>query len=96
MFSLYLVHNTSFSCFVDIVLSEPPTNVRDLKCELCELIVRKVDEGLGKNASKAEINSTIYKICDDLSGTTKTYVSSSVDIQMKINIPLSPRNDPFT
>ncbi|XP_060558736.1 uncharacterized protein LOC132719018 [Ruditapes philippinarum] len=53
--------------------SETRNNVGDIKCEICELAVRKLDELIGQNASKDKINSTMYQICNDLSGTSKIY-----------------------
>jgi hypothetical protein len=58
-----------------IYLLETRNNVGDIKCEICELAVHKPDELIGQNASKDKINSTMYQICNDLSGTSKIYVS---------------------
>lgn len=49
--------------------------VGDVKCDICELVIRGIDDLVGKNASEEKINSTIYEICNDLPGSAKTFVS---------------------
>lgn len=51
--------------------------VGDVKCDICELVIRGIDELVGKNASEEKINATIYEICNDLPGTAKTFVSKT-------------------
>ncbi|WAQ97103.1 hypothetical protein MAR_029793, partial [Mya arenaria] len=54
-----------------VISGPPPSN--DLKCELCEMIVLKVDNFVGQNASDEKINQTVYKVCQELSGTMQTF-----------------------
>lgn len=61
-----------FSVTEDVKIEE---KVGDVKCDICELIIRGIDELVGKNASEEKINATIYEICNDLPGTAKTFVS---------------------
>ncbi|XP_062615801.1 uncharacterized protein LOC134277489 [Saccostrea cucullata] len=44
---------------------------QDAKCELCEFLVKIVDQELGQNASLEKINSTIYGLCNLLPATIK-------------------------
>lgn len=57
-------------------LVEPP--VGDLKCDICELIIKGLDSIIGKNASEEKVNATIYELCNDLSGSAKAFVSSTM------------------
>ncbi|XP_052262276.1 uncharacterized protein LOC127866048 isoform X12 [Dreissena polymorpha] len=50
-----------------------PPPVNDLKCEVCELIILKVDGLVGNNHSDAKINQTVYQVCYDLGGTLQTF-----------------------
>ena len=47
---------------------------KDLKCEGCIDLVKLLDTFLEKNASRDEINSTIYKLCDLLSASERLLV----------------------
>lgn len=49
--------------------------VGDIKCEICELIIKEADSIIGKNASEEKINATIFEICNDLPSSAKSFVS---------------------
>ncbi|XP_053381659.1 uncharacterized protein LOC123562193 [Mercenaria mercenaria] len=53
--------------------SETQNKVGDIKCEICELVIHKLDDLSRQNASKEKINSTIYQLCNDMGGTAKTF-----------------------
>jgi hypothetical protein len=50
-------------------------DVGDIKCDICELIIRELDNIVGNNASANKINATIYNLCSQLPGTAAKYVS---------------------
>lgn len=58
-------------------------NVGDIKCDICELIIQELDSLVGKNASAEKINATIYDLCNDLSGSAKTFVGHSLTCSSK-------------
>ncbi|XP_061195678.1 uncharacterized protein LOC133203893 [Saccostrea echinata] len=47
------------------------TSPQDAKCELCEFLVKIVDQELGQNASLDKINNTIYGLCNLLPAAVK-------------------------
>jgi len=51
------------------------SNVGDIKCEICELIIKGLDGLIGQNASVEKINQTVYSLCNDLGGSFKDLVS---------------------
>ena len=56
-------------CFFFVRVQDGPA------CELCELLVQTIDQYLKDNHTEAAINATVYKLCNDLTGTLKDTVS---------------------
>jgi hypothetical protein len=69
---VYIYHFV-FICVVG--QSTSPLDVGDIKCDICELIIKELDTIVGQNASAEKINATIYNLCSQLPGTAAKYVS---------------------
>ena len=41
-------------------------NVGDLKCDICEELVKLLDGVITKNSSEQEINETLHRLCEGL------------------------------
>ena len=46
----------------------------DAKCEICKYIIQLLNEAVGKNASIAQVNNTLYEICSYLPDNIKNLV----------------------
>jgi len=69
--------NVHFTLALGLV-AEPkaqPQPLGDVKCDICELVIRAIDDMVGGNASETKINATIYEVCNDLPGSAKKFVS---------------------
>ena len=49
---------------------------KDIKCDICEFAIKEIAAIL-KNESGGDYNSTVYGVCDKLTGVLKTFVSKS-------------------
>lgn len=50
--------------------------LKDLKCELCTVIINLLDTQLEKNATAATVNNTVYSLCALLPADIKASVSA--------------------
>ncbi|KAL4240574.1 hypothetical protein ACF0H5_001366 [Mactra antiquata] len=53
---------------IPIPENEDPRNLRDLKCTVCEEVIKEIDSLVAQNETIAKINETIYDVCSKLTG----------------------------
>lgn len=52
-----------------------------LECELCEFVVMEADTYLkNKNFTPAEVNNTVYQLCQELPATFQGFVSDGLPL----------------
>ena len=64
-------------------------NLKDLKCELCEAIIDSIDKVIGTNATKQEVNETVYGVCGQLPGSLQALVSMKSTLTISVSLYFS-------
>ena len=72
VFELFNIYFAFLGAEKEVIAEE---NLKDLKCELCEAIIDSIDKVIGTNATKQEVNETVYGVCGQLPGSLQALVS---------------------